>query len=132
MTNISAIDVNRVLNSKAATYNAVKIQVNEPSTNVSEGYVSNPSDNNIYNAVSIEVNKPSVNAGQKCEHQNHKCLYDYPNCECAVTSNFVPIHPVNVPNLPILPLAYQTTNFVNNRTLMCDPSTSASVIIIIL
>ena len=71
MTNVPAIDVNRAINSKAATYNAVKIQVNEPATNIPEGYVSNPNDNNIYNAVSIEVNKPSVNAGQKCEYKNH-------------------------------------------------------------
>ena len=79
MTNVPAIDVNRAINSKAATYNAVKIQVNEPATNIPEGYVSNPNDNNIYNAVSIEVNKPSVNAGQKCEYKNHHhCVYDYP------------------------------------------------------
>lgn len=113
MTNIPAIDANRAINSKAATYNAVKIQVNEPRTAIPEGFKSNPDDNGTYNAVAIEVNRPSVEA----EHK-HNCIYNYPCAECAVTSDMAPIHPINVPKMPVLPVAYQTTNFINNRTLI--------------
>ena len=115
MTHIPAIDANRAINSKAATYNAVKIQVNDPRTNIPEGFKSNPDDNGIYNAVAIEVNRPAVEAGHK---HHHKCIYDYPCADCPVTSDIAPIHPIHVPNMPVLPLAYQTTNFINNRTLI--------------
>lgn len=112
MTRIPAIEANRAINTKAATYNAVKIQVNNPQTNIPEGFKSSPEDNGTYNAVAIEVNRPTVHAGKK-EHEH--CLYNYPYAECPVTSEMAPIHPVNV---PVLPVAYQTTNFINNRTLI--------------
>ena len=115
MTHIPAIDANRAINTKAATYNAVKIQVNDPRTNIPEGFKNNPEDNGTYNAVAIEVNRPTVEAGHK--HHRHS-LYDYPCAECPVTSDMAPIHPINIPNMPVLPVAYQTTNFINNRTLI--------------
>ena len=62
MTYISAVDINKGINSKAATYNAVKIQINDPKTNITEGFKTSPEDNNTYNAVAIEVNRPSVEA----------------------------------------------------------------------
>ena len=116
MTHVPAIDANKAINSKSATYNAVKIQINNPKTNISEGFKTSPEDNNTYNAVAIEVNRPSVEAGNK----HHHChgIYDYPCAECAVTSDMAPIHPIKVPHLPIAPVAYQTTNFINNRTLI--------------
>lgn len=116
MTHISAVDVNKGINSKAATYNAVKIQINDPKTNIQEGFKTSPEDNNTYNAVAIEVNRPSVETGNKHRHCHN--VYDYPCAECAVTSDMAPIHPIKVPNLPVMPVAYQTTNFINNRTLI--------------
>ena len=115
MTHIPALDANRGINSKAATYNAVKIQVNDPRTNIPEGFKSSPEDNGTYNAVAIEVNRPTVETETK---HHHHSTYDYPCAECAVTSDMAPIHPVNIPNLPVFPVAYQTTNFINNRTLI--------------
>ena len=118
MTHIPAIDANRAINSKSATYNAVKIQINDPKTNIPDGFKTSPEDNSVYNAVAIEVNRPAVEAGKK--HKHHHChnIYDYPCAECPVTSDMAPIHPVKVPNLPVMPVAYQTTNFINNRTLI--------------
>lgn len=115
MTNIPSIDANRAINSKAATYNAVKIQINEPKTNLPEGFCSNPMDNGTYNAVAIDVNKPSVESSPKHSHQH--CIYDYPCAECMVTSEFAPIHPIALQAVS-LPVAYQTNSFVNNRTLI--------------
>ena len=116
MTNIPSIDANKAINSKAATYNAVKIQINEPKTNIPEGYFSNPLDNGVYNAVAIDVNKPSVESSKKDSKHNH-CIYDYPCAECMVTSDFAQIHPIALQALP-LPVAYQANNFVNNKTLV--------------
>lgn len=115
MTRISSIDANKTINTKAATYNAVKIQINEPKTNIPENFHSNPMDNGTYNAVAIDVNKPSVEADAKPKHEH--CFYDYPCAECLVTSNYAPIHPITIPTYS-LPVAYQATNFVNNRTLI--------------
>lgn len=106
MTQIPAIDA------KSATYNAVKIQVNDPKTNLTEGFKSSPEDSGIYNAVSIEVNRPSIET-----NRNTSGIYDYPESQKLVTSDMAPIHPVNIPNLPVFP-AYQTNNYINNRTLV--------------
>ena len=105
MTQVSAIDVNR-----KATYNAVKIQVNNPQANIANGFKTSPEDNGTYNAVTIEVNNPKIQAGKK----HHHGIYDYPCAECMVTSELAPIHAVSLPKLPV----YQTTNFINNKTLI--------------
>ena len=110
MTYTSAINANRI-KPQTATYNAVKIQVNTPQTNIPEGFKASPEDNGTYNAVAIEVNNPRVNTGKK----HHHCIYNYPCAECLVTADKAPIHAVRVPKLPV---AYQTTNFINNRTLI--------------
>ena len=116
MTHIPSIDANRAINSKAATYNAVKIQVNDPKTCIPDGQNGFIEGNGTYNGVSIEVNRPTV---ESCKHHHkHNGIYDYPCAECPVTSDIAPIHPINIPELPILPVAYQTTNFINNRTLI--------------
>ena len=111
MTQIPSINPN----TNSATYNAVKIQINDPKTNVREGFKSSPNDNGVYNAVSIEVNRPSVETAQKPYHRG---VYDYPEAKSPVTSDIAPIHPVSIPELPVLPVAYQTNNFVNNKTLI--------------
>ncbi len=110
MTYTSAINANRI-KPQTATYNAVKIQVNNPQTNIPEGFKTSPEDNGTYNAVAIEVNNPKVNTGKK----HHHCVYNYPCAECLVTADKAPIYHVRVPKIPV---AYQTTNFINNRTLI--------------
>ena len=65
MTHIPAIEANRAINSKTATYNAVKIQVNNPTTNIAEGFTPQTGDNGVYNAVAIEVNRPSIETNKK-------------------------------------------------------------------
>ena len=116
MTHIPSIDATRAINSKA-TYNAVKIQVNNPTTNIAEGFTPQTGDNGVYNAVAIEVNRPSIETNKKHNHKHHN-TYEYPCAECLVTSDMAPIHPVNIQSLPILPVAYQATNFINNKTLI--------------
>ena len=70
MTHIPTLDANRGINTKAATYNAVKIQINEPKTNIPEGFKNSPEDNGTYNAVAIEVNRPTVEAGKNKHHHS--------------------------------------------------------------
>lgn len=110
MTHIPAIEANRALNTKGATYNAVKIQVNDPQTNIPQGHKGSLDDSGIYNAVAIEVNRPTVNVDK---HQH--CIYDYPNATCPICADMAGFQTINLPQLPV---AYQTTNFINNRTLI--------------
>ena len=105
MTHISSIGANQP---KSATYNAVKIQVNNPQTNIAEGFKSNAEDSGIYNAVSIEVNNPRVEQRPK-QH----CLYEYKQADCPICAENAGFHPIKVPHLPV---SYQATNFINNRT----------------
>jgi len=114
MTNISALNPKMAVNFKAATYNGVKIQVNDPKNNIMEDFKGAPEDNGVYNAVSIEVNRPSVEAGKK-QHCHHG-FYDYDCADCIVTSDIAPIYPVK--KLPVVPVAYQATNYISNKTLI--------------
>ena len=111
MSQISAINKSEI-NFKQATYNAVKIQINKPQANISD--CVNEEDNGIYNAISIEVNEPKINKGEK--HCNH--FYEYPNSENPVTADLAQIHKINLPKLPVPTTTYQTTNIINNRTLI--------------
>ena len=117
MTTISPIDATKAINSKGATYNAVKIKINEPQANISDKIKNSEEDNGNYNAVDIEVNKPTIDTEQKPHCHS---IYDYPCAECAMTSDMAPIHPVIIPELPVYPVAYQTTGFIN-RELVVAP-----------
>lgn len=94
----------------SATYNAVKIRVNNPSVNVSK---QSEIDFNTYNGVDIEVNNPKVNTGT--EHRHCVYSYDYADCPICKENNSL-MHNVDLPLLPPNPVAYQTNNFINNRT----------------
>lgn len=107
MTQIPSVDANV----KTATYNAVKIQINDPKTNIGEDFKSNPDNNGTYNAVNVEVNRPTIESNNKPQHR----IYDYPEATNPITYDMVPVHQINVPT--VLPYAY-TNNFVNNRTLI--------------
>ena len=106
MTHIPAIGQDRAQNS-SATYNAVKIQINNPRTNIPEDFCPKCEDNNDYNSVNIEVNDPAVE-GKK------KSVYDYPEAKELVTYDQAFVKPKKLPPLPA-PLAYQ---IINNRTLV--------------
>lgn len=105
MTSITPLNADRA---NSANYNAVKIQVNDPRTNIPEGFKSEDGDNGIYNAVNIEVNRPRVNAGIK--RPEIKPIYNYPQANGIVTYDMAGI-------APVLPVAYQT-NLINNKTLI--------------
>ena len=96
----------------SATYNAVKIRVNNPSVNVSK---QSEIDFNTYNGVDIEVNNPKVNTG--AEHKHGIYSYDYADCPICKENNSL-MHNVDLPLLPPNPVAYQTNNFINNRTII--------------
>ena len=104
MTYISPIEPKKTAK-PSANYNAVKIQVNNPQTNIPEGFKG--ADEGIFNAVNIEVNKPSVNV------RKTKPVYEYPKADKVVTYDML----ATCPNcdIPVFPVAYQT-NLVNNRT----------------
>ena len=113
MSQISAVDASKPYNMMGATYNAVKIQINEPKTCIPQNLNGTVENNGTYNGVDIEVNKPSV---QNCDHHHHRSCYDYPCAECAVSAEYAPIHPVNVPVLPVVPMAYQETRYIASGT----------------
>lgn len=104
MTHIPVVGQDRAMNS-SATYNAVKIQINNPKTNVPEDFCPKCENNNNYNAVNIEVNDPAVEAEKKS-------VYDYPESKELVTYDQAFVKPKKLPPLPA-PLAYQ---IINNRT----------------
>ena len=76
-----------------ATYNAVKVQVNDPKTIIPEGYKGNLDDNGVYNATNIEINRPTVEVKKDT-------TYDYPEAYEIVTFDKAQILPVVVPSLP--------------------------------
>ena len=82
------------LNKPTANYNAVKIQVNNPQTNIPEEFKG--AEDGIFNAVNIEVNDPSVNV--------RKSPYDYPQANGIVTYDMIACPCCDVPQMPI----YQT------------------------
>lgn len=107
MTQVPAINA---VNTKGAVYNAVKIQVNDPKTNIPEGFKNMPEDNGTYNAVAIEVNRPEVNT-----QKHHHCIYNYPQADCPICAENAGFYPIKTPKLPV---AYQTNNFISNKTLI--------------
>ena len=87
-------------NDNKSVYNAIKIKVDSPQTNIPEGH-KNSDDNAEYNAVSLEIDKPAVN------------VYSYPECSgCVTADNMAGYLPMN--NAFTKP-SYQT-NLINNRT----------------
>lgn len=109
MTYVSAIDNNSVM-PKTATYNAVKIQVNNPTANIpAQGVMDG---NGTYNGVSIEVNNPSLKTDN-----NRTNIYDYPYAKSPLMCD-MPLCPINIPHIHKAAIAYQTTNYVNNETLV--------------
>ena len=105
MTYVSGVDVYRKV---PANYNAVKIQINNPTTTIPEGFKPTQDDNGIYNAVNIEVNKPMVEVKKDS-------TYEYANNNNIIPFENAVIQPQNLPKLPVVPL-YQT--FINNKTLV--------------
>lgn len=90
MTYIVPVGVNK----PTANYNAVKIQVNNPQTNIPEEFKG--AEDGIFNAVNIEVNDPSVNV--------RKHPYHYPKADKMVTYDMCACPQCNIPQFPV----YQT------------------------
>ena len=108
MINVSNVNSKQSITSKASTYNAVSIKINEPRVNVNKN-INN--DENLYNAVNMEINHPSIENKEDCKY----CpTYDYPNHNDAITTEFAPIHPITVPSLPLPSAAYQTAGFIDS------------------
>ncbi len=107
MTYILPVGVNK----PNASYNAVKIQVNNPQTNLPEEFKGAP--DGVFNAVNIEVNDPSVNI------RKQPPAYEYPVCDRVVTYDLIAC-----PNceIPAIPVAYQTNlyNFDTEIEFECD------------
>lgn len=106
MTQVSGVDIYKKV---PANYNAVKIQINNPTTSIPEGFKPMEGDNGIYNAVNIEVNKPTVDV------KKNSSIYNYPE-----NNEIIPFEHVIMPNLelprPTYTPMYQT--FINNKTLV--------------
>lgn len=99
MVQVSPINVKNI-NFKSANYNAVKIQINDPKTNLPENMQINGSNDGRFEAVNIEVNRPVVDVISK--------TYSYPESKEVVTAEQANIKPIEVPPLPVNPIAYQS------------------------
>ena len=86
------------------SYNGVKIRVNNPVVNT----IGDNKDNCNYNAVDIEVNNPKVTSVTKP-------IYVYPKSKGIITYDKTGLVPVNMPHIPVTPVAYTT---INNKTLI--------------
>lgn len=106
MTYILPVEVNK----PSANYNAVKVQINNPQTNIPEGFRGAEEGN--FNAVNIEVNDPSVNV------RKQKPVYEYPQADRIVTYDmFAPCKHCNIPPMPV---AYNLYNIDAEIELECD------------
>lgn len=94
-----------VISSATSTYNAVNIRINNPRANVSDKLKQNEG-NGEFNAVNLEINNPEL---------RQKPIYSYPKYDTIVTSDMANISPMDVPPVPLVPVAYKTS-FINNRT----------------
>ena len=110
MPEISAINAISPVRQKPANYNAVQIKVNEPKVIIPEDFNNDPTDNGTYNAVSISVNKPTV-------ERVSNPIYSYPEAKGIVTYNMSGIQSVKMPEIKVIPIAYNTS-FINNKTLV--------------
>ena len=99
MVQVSPINVKNI-NFKSANYNAVKIQINDPKTNLPENMQINGSNDGRFEAVNIEVNRPVVDVISK--------TYSYPEAKEVVTAEQANLKPIEVPPLPVNPIAYQS------------------------
>lgn len=99
MVQVSPINVKNI-NFKSANYNAVKIQINDPKTNLPENMQINGSNDGRFEAVNIEVNRPIVDVISK--------TYSYPESKEVVTAEQANLKPIEVPPLPVNPIAYQS------------------------
>ena len=99
MVQVLPINVKNI-NFKSANYNAVKIQINDPKTNLPENMQINGSNDGRFEAVNIEVNRPVVDVISK--------TYSYPESKEVVTAEQANIKPIEVPPLPVNPIAYQS------------------------
>ena len=88
-----------------ANYNAVKIKIDDPVTNIPEGFKPSSEDSGIYNAVDLEINRPAVNVYK-------------PSVTAPATANY-PINGLNmnIPSFSTVPVAYMT-NYIHNRTMV--------------
>ena len=105
MVQISPIQVKNIV-FRAANYNAVKIQINDPKTNLPEGMQSNELNDGRFNAVNIEVNRPVVDVIPK--------TYSYPEAQKPVTSDLANIKPIETPKTPSSSMAYPSSIIDNN------------------
>lgn len=76
-----------------ATYNAVKVQINDPKTIIPEGYKGSAEELGAFNAANIEINRPTVEVKKDT-------TYDYPEAYEIVTFDQAQILPIAVPALP--------------------------------
>ena len=88
-----------------STYNAVNIKINNPKANISDK-IDGCDCNGDFNAVNLEINNPQL---------RQKPVYSYPGYDSIITYDMLGPAVVDVPNLPVLPVAYKTS-FVDNRT----------------
>ena len=95
------------INQSQAVYNAVKIKINNPQANIPAGIKDNDG-NREYNAVNIEVTEPELQSKKKP-------VFVYPEYNEMITYDMANVAPVDVPQIPIVPVAYKTS-FINNKT----------------
>jgi len=101
-----------------SSYNAVNIKINNPRANVTERRKNNNCEGE-FNAVNLEINNPEL---------REKPMYSYPKYDTIVTSDMANVRPIDIPEIPIFPVAYKTS-FINNRTyISTDLDTPAELV----
>ena len=95
----------QAVDSTRSVYNAVNIKINNPRATVSDRIKTNSYDGE-FNAVSLEINNPEL---------KQKPFYNYPKYDTIVTHDYAGYTPVDMPEIPVIPVAYKTS-YINNRT----------------
>lgn len=106
MVQVSPINIKNVV-FKSANYNAVKIQINDPKTNLPEGVQLNDANAGKFNAVNIEVNRPVVDVIPK--------TYTYPENKEVVVAEQTNFKPIEVPKTPVNSMSYPSSIIDDNN-----------------
>ncbi len=91
-----------VIDQPKSVYNAVNIKINNPKANVSDKQKNENYENREFNAVNLEINEPELKPEKKS-------IYSYPTANEVVTYDRAGVSPIDIPELPVIPVAYKTS-----------------------
>lgn len=104
-----------VIDQPKNVYNAVNIKINNPKASISDKIKNDSCGNKEFNAVNLEINEPELQPAKKP-------IYTYPTAEDIITYDRANIAPIDIPDLPMIPVAYKTSYTYISTDLTPEPA----------